>query len=604
MGSSRFGLLICASTSGGTRTMYWVKSDDLGVTWSAPAAVSGLSVNHFLYGPLYSRPTVAGGDDDDGFICYTYVSNKCYALTTSDNGDTWADQEVYDGTGAGYTVNEMVIARVNNETKWVGYIRGEDNYLAFVTTDMINLTVVDSGIDNTGSQGQPPFLICEGGKMYLYRAIRENWSGTADELRAGQFVYTMEDALTLYAAGGVFTDKTNYIGGYLPARAIGMMFSCTTPYGRIAVVRVGETVYTGAGTDAVENYLVQISTLPMVLASPAFIETLRPRPNLLHNGSMTLWRPQFTDDVEVTGLAGTSNPTAERWATYNSGATFDVTKESVASNVSRNLSFRPAYGMRLVSTGGDFSGIRQVHYGPIVLRSWADRIITVQVWGLGSLPAEDTPRIKFVFNYGTGGTPSSEEEVISDLTYFGQADGVWSGFATIRTPTMDSKTFGTAGNAKVSFYLDCGSATDAWNTLILGVKAECGDCGTPLEQLDISEEKQIAAQYFQVLGEGGSYVGHGVRTSTTNTRLGINYSPKLIVPTVAMNDGGTASHFTVENVSSAPTVSVVGMVESSAGKSGAMLDLTHGVTTDYEAAIVHTSNSSTWIEIDCEPAVA
>lgn len=598
MGSSRFGLMINTEDSSGVRALRFVYSDDLGDNWTDSGPIEGLTVNHFLYFEMIDYPTSVGGDDDTGFAVFTYVSNVNYKIATADNGATWTQSVFYNGAGAGYAVNELTIARINGEDKWVGYIRGESTYLAFTSTNLSTITVTDSGIDNSGSQGHPPYAICEGGRYYLYQPLRENWGGTAAETRAAQLVYYEADAAALFAADGVFPDKTAHIAAYLPGRALGMLFSCKTPFGRIAQLRGNETTYTGAGTDAIRNDLLQISRIQQSVATPAFVRSLRPGRNLLHNPTFDLWRPQYATGVAVTGLTGSTTPFAQRWKLFHSGATFDVTKEVVDYRLSRNLSFRPAFGARLEGTGGDNSGFQQTHYGEDVLRHWSDRLMTAQIFGVGLFPAEDVPRLNLIYEYGTGGAPSDDEQVTVDFAYVGQSDGVWSAVAQLRSPTMASKTFGSAGNARATIRIDCGSATDAWDVLIVGAKLEFGDTATPLEMPDGTDETTRSARYFEAIGLAPGVVGIGCRESDTQISVGLHYSSKIIVP--SLSSVGTVGNYVLDSKIADP--GITGVSFDRIGKASARALFVHGSTTGYDAAEVHSSSSSTWIEVDCEPA--
>lgn len=558
MGSGRFGVIICTddnpdTPASATRTLEFIYSDDNGDTWSAPATIPDAAgiTKHFAYGELYPYPAAAGGHDTTGFIFYTYTNNIVYSHRTSDNGANWTTAVFYDGASAGKTVNETVIARVNDETKWVGYIRGEDPLLAFVSTNMTTPTVVASNIQNGGSTGDPPYLLNEFGRMWLYLPRRENW--TEDEARAQQLQYYTADASALYDAGGVFPDPTGHIAANIPSRAIGMIASTATPFGRFAQLRCGEDVYPTSSANAATSMLAQISRVPTARPSVAHVRTISPNPNLIQNPTFDAWHPDYAVGVPVTGLSS-NEYFAYGWRLYCNGATFSVTKELVDEDLAVNLPFRPAYGARLTtsSSGAASSGFEQLIYGENFMRHAADRVLTLQLYMAGSFPSGDTAR--FLVTYAYDGSTATD---VADIRYIENSTGVWIAEARVRTPTAVGATFGA--NPYISLRIDCGTGTTSdWDALVLGVKVEFGKAATPLlspnnlEAITHSSGKEKVAMYAKALtlanSEAYLYLRDDDGDAATNMSAALRIQDTTAADAAVVGFVGTASGlFQVKN---------------------------------------------------------
>jgi hypothetical protein len=100
---------------------YHVKSTDQGETWTI-ATISTPTYNHFGYGEIVLWPASEGGDDNDGFLIFTYSSNRILQLRHA-NG-TWSEALFFNGqsTGtarAGAAANEIRIALSSGyNTSW------------------------------------------------------------------------------------------------------------------------------------------------------------------------------------------------------------------------------------------------------------------------------------------------------------------------------------------------------------------------------------------------------------------------------------------------------------------------------------------------------
>ncbi|WP_295805947.1 hypothetical protein [uncultured Nitratireductor sp.] len=112
MGGGRFGLILAVVESG-LRTWYFMYSDNQGSTWTQPVSM-GIT-NRFPYGPMYRYPASAGGHDTDGWITYAYWGPQIWAIYTTDNGATWSETLVFDGTSSGTAIGGSASSMTIND---------------------------------------------------------------------------------------------------------------------------------------------------------------------------------------------------------------------------------------------------------------------------------------------------------------------------------------------------------------------------------------------------------------------------------------------------------------------------------------------------------
>lgn len=127
MASTRVGILFGKSVSSrSTHFMYtdvdpseaedsdWVVTD-IGAGLTYPA--------QFIFQGMYNWPTSLGGDNTEGFLTLNYTNNNIIYLRTNDNGDTWSDGILFNGSSTGTATagssNTITLAASNPyNTNW------------------------------------------------------------------------------------------------------------------------------------------------------------------------------------------------------------------------------------------------------------------------------------------------------------------------------------------------------------------------------------------------------------------------------------------------------------------------------------------------------
>lgn len=542
----RFIVIVNTEDAAGQRYLDMIYSDDIGASWSkASIANPSDTIEPFMFGALHKRPALAGGGTG-GAVFYCYTNGSAYAFFTSNKGVTWSSAVIMspatvvtNSAGAeisGIIWGETTVDRVADD-KFIAYFRPIDreNFFCATSTDMLNWNAIrDSGITNEGPElevGSPPHLIAYNGEMTLYYCGRENWTDHTLSREQDLLFHNM-NALALYEAGGVFDNLTPFNGGKLPTRAVGMMAHTVTPSGVLAFLRAGETVFAN-NQHAATSQLYQMSSY--ALPSNPIIY----RENQADNSDLALW----ARGTVFTGITVNGTPTAERMQLYPSTSdTMTASREAVPIEISNSLPHRPKYGMRVTSTGGQFSGVQQAKIGTTELSRFADTEVTVTVFGVGVLPS--VVRVVSSFNYGTGGSASEE---ISNSVSRGveSATGLTCVSGTVRMPTLIDKTIGS--NPRAIIRLDQFSS-DAWNFLFCGFKIEFGNGATVLRPVDPSVEQAKALRYFRPLPA----VHTVVRDTDTRSLIPFSHPPMAQRPVLGGRDYATGFSIRSGSIAGAP----------------------------------------------------
>jgi hypothetical protein len=233
--------------------------------------------------------------------------------------------------------------------------------------------------------------------------------------------------------------------------------------------------------------------------------------NLIINGDMRIAQ-------RATSVAGSTAAAAyislDRWASHASGATYNISQDSVTvggetglpTTFTKYLKFNP-------TTGADNCGIWQT----IEDVDSVQGTYTLSFYAKGTNPAGGSIGISLSQNFGSGGstTVSTTDAETFTLT------GTWQRFTfTITPPSITGKTIGTASYYRIFFNqkADDNSAT-AWTLDITGVQLETGTTATDFENLQYGQQLALCQRYFQSFGGSNvaDTVGQGTSFSTTNT---------------------------------------------------------------------------------------
>lgn len=574
--------------------------------WTSATISGSFTVEHFLYGEMYDYPTAVGGDDSDGFILYSYTNGNAYALHTVDNGANWTQSTVYTSlTLPGCMGGEITVCRLGSENKWVGYMRPVGtsalneypNLVAFTTTDMLNLTLADSGITNIGTDtvsdsgavGHPPYVLYEGGRVNLFIPYRQRWVDSLDKQNEQQLTVFSGNAAEVFNNTGVINNPVKSLVTYLPERATGMMYTTLTPFGYVGWLRAFETSYLTAGIGSVAaSAVVEFAGFQVARCKHTS------RDNVLDNPVFAEW----TRGTTFTGVVQDDTPVADRFRMYTSqsggGATFTVSRVAVPNTVGTCLPFRPTTGMRIqapATINNQYSGVDQSMFGKTAVTQFSGRDVTLHLCGVGTLPSTDM-RFSIVMWSGSA-TISTTTTSIPRIS----GTGCWYTTATVAVPPLPAnQTF--TGTPRVTVRMQAGpGASGAWDCTLYGFKAEFGKNPTVFSAPDPDYERLKCSRYVRALGAGRSFIGTGWRASGTRFACAVPLGlPMVGVPSVYLS--GALSDLRIDSKAAGITPTSLSTSEESA--SGFKLVVDHPSNTGYEAGGLWSSSTDTFLLVDCE----
>ena len=210
--------------------------------------------------------------------------------------------------------------------------------------------------------------------------------------------------------------------------------------------------------------------------------------NLIINGDMRIAQRA----TSVTGsTAAAAYISLDRWASHASGATYNISQESVTvggetglpTTFTKYLKFNP-------TTGADNCGIWQT----IEDVDSVQGTYTLSFYAKGTNPAGGSIGISLSQNFGSGGSTTVTTTDAETFTL----TGTWQRFTfTITPPSITGKTIGTASYYRIFFNqkADDNSAT-AWTLDITGVQLEVGSTATDFENLQYTTQLQLCQRYY------------------------------------------------------------------------------------------------------------
>jgi len=213
------------------------------------------------------------------------------------------------------------------------------------------------------------------------------------------------------------------------------------------------------------------------------------RKNLIINGNFDFW--QRGTSFTSTGY------TADRWYLNESGATTTLSRQEFAVG-HKDVGAPARYFMRLdVTSANDNAGIwqkiedvRRCSAQKTTLSFWA-RVYDETPNGTG----RDTEiNLKFIQDFGDGGSPSSNNVVILKVLLTDE----WKyHVVNIEWDSIEGKTLGT--NDDSNFAIEWSNPTsETWSMDIAQVQLEYGTVATPFEIRNLGEELALCQRYFQV----------------------------------------------------------------------------------------------------------
>ena len=303
--------------------------------------------------------------------------------------------------------------------------------------------------------------------------------------------------------------------------------------------------------------------------------------NRIINGNMQIAQRA----TSVTGsTAAASYISLDRWASHASGATYNISQESVTvggetglpTTFTKYLKFNP-------TTGADNCGIWQT----IEDVDSVQGTYTLSFYAKGTNPAGGSIGISLMQNFGSGGsttvnTPDAETFTLT---------GTWQRFTfTITPPSITGKTIGTASYYRIFFNqkADDNSAT-AWTLDITGVQLEVGTTATDFENLQYEQQLALCQRYcYKIGGDGSAYTPFAMGTSynTVGGNALVNYP-------VAMRATPTMTPtYPIRSLNGGATRSVSSVSFGQGGATTAYIDY-QTTTTSSGQAVMLTANNDT-----------
>jgi hypothetical protein len=226
--------------------------------------------------------------------------------------------------------------------------------------------------------------------------------------------------------------------------------------------------------------------------------------NLVHNS-------MFRVAQRGTGPFSGSAYTADRWSTARGtgGGTCSVTVSTFADAGRAQVGDESAQNqLTYVFTGGAAAGDQDVLVQKIEgVRRTANQTVTASFWA-ASTGAALKLGINASQNFGAGGSPSATVSALSSGIVLSLPSGGWNRYtATFAMPSVQGKTFGTAGNdwTAIYIYLSAGSAANptsggigvqSGQVSFWGMQLEIGSVATPLEKIDIQQDLAKCQRFY------------------------------------------------------------------------------------------------------------
>jgi hypothetical protein len=540
---------------------YHIKSTDQGETWTV-STISTPTYSHFGYGELIPWPASVGGNDDDGFIVFTYSSNRILQLRHA--GGVWSEALFFNGqsTGtarAGAAANEIRIALSSGyNTSW---------FKSATLFEDCNVTITSG----TGS-GQTK-RITSANLTTMTLTVASNWTTPPDATS----VYSIEgpnevaavkvgSQYLIYARGArnVMVCKTSdprtvgtWLDTSIPNRGEAVVGDPLSAYYRDGNVYLYRFVRENWGETRHEQQLVvytqeaqSLLAVSGVFASPTpqtalilparslgmlFMANTPIGPVGVCRVGETVYPTSSTQAVSVQIMkilpapapapisaavpgrnllknGGFVDAFAQReWSgltgkteilpnvfTYHSGATMDIQIEDTPFTLARLLP--PGLNRTIWIDSVDDPD----DYSGIRWEMYGDDALRLMgdqevTWTIyGRGPTPEKMRCVVLFNFGSGG---SSEDFISTLAPLpiGTCD-LW--MATVRqiVPSVVDATVGT--DPYITLAIDNFDSSTAWQaTGICGVKLEFGPRSTPFD-LPSASSDFVTPEEFGAAGDG------------------------------------------------------------------------------------------------------
>ena len=263
------------------------------------------------------------------------------------------------------------------------------------------------------------------------------------------------------------------------------------------------------------------------------------RRNLLINGNFDVWQRGTSSSAKTS--AGYQS--ADRWYFNASGATYTTAQQSFTLGQTE-VPYNPKYFLRFTVTGADDNA--GVWHKIEDARKSSGQTVTLSFWAkYNSDSPSSTINLKFIQNFGTGGSPSSQVTVIETIRLY----DVWTKYEVQHTFTsLSGKTLGSDNNSWFGLEISNGT-NETWDMDLAQVQLELGKVATPFEHRSYGEELALCQRYYEEVPFGRITGYH-----TTIVRAGFQWKVnKRAAPTVTFSSSVLSTGASVTLSPSGPT---------------------------------------------------
>ena len=575
MAAGRIGGIV--TTGDTTRTQWFVKSDDGGVTWTATDITASVPIaQHFPYGQIMPWPAAAGGHDSLGFIVASYAGTAdAKYMGTQDKGETWTDGILKSAAGLpfGTQVQEPILLPVS--TGWVLFARTNANtnlVAAVAGPDMSFGPWIDTGFP----QGSNPVsaIVADG---YINVAVqdRRSFAGSVSDnaVRMRRIPET--------ASPATLADAEETVVAIFPDRGIGYIQSINTEAGWIHIAKGGEGSSTSGGSG---SRLLVGHTTPVAMADVTEIV------NIIENGEFTEW-PRGDSFLARTANFGC----AGRWSVNVSGATVDVEKLTIAKEEIAGMPCRTPYGLTIDNVGSpnDYVTLRQRWLG-IDAQTRAALLMERQAFTV-RLVAKGVPPADLFFSITADSTELGYAAFTRPQGIEGDAPWVATGVLKLGALAVDP-----ASVATLDFFIGNRAVNSAYTLKPVSVAGYLGfGRSAPLEPPHVSPPvtaAQVARYCERKTLTASDRIGQGTCLNSTTIEFTLNFSGKvsnaLTITSSAISDFEARGP-----VSLAPSA----IAFSTPSKDSALMTFTvtgASTTSGYAARVVASPGADPFILID------
>ena len=356
------------------------------------------------------------------------------------------------------------------------------------------------------------------------RGTASSWTSTNPTLAAGEIGFESDTGKFKIGTGSTAWNSLAYATAS-PLTTKGDLYTYGTADTRLAVGNNGETLVADSSASTGLRWQGDWNT----------------GKNKIINGDFYINQRNFTSTTS-TGIF-----TFDRWLTSVGGGTSTISAQTFTPGTAPVAGYEGKNYIRVVSSGqsgaNDYTAIQTKIEDS---RTLAGQTATISFWAKASTGTPSVA-VEFYRDYGTGGSPSVPEFLVSAKTTISSS---WARYSmTVSLSSLSGKTLGTTqqGFLGVVLYTSAGTNFNA-NTQSLGIQSatiefwgvqlEAGSVATPFTTATGTLAGELAAcqrYYWRNTGGNGAYGGYanGSYASATLAEVLVHFpTPMRISPTV------------------------------------------------------------------------